>query len=320
MAYWFPSSRLARSAFALLVTASVAGWSSSARASVLIISLPDGEADIQNASEAVWPWTPPAPTKDADADDSGNRPTVSLAPELSMTEPAAAEQEDVEEGTVQPWAASLGAEPSMTGSLLSAISTALTKCDGLQDQVGQTEHAQDDSIAWSFQNKALRLLTFPIGATARNAWGEAFARWGQHGSELREALCDQGVLYRLFRASMKAEQIGLIEKHAGAEETRLEPATTVAASAHLPAAVAPTRLRLSILTRPLVRSAAEMLNQAGGSLQNAAEQLTKFSEADSAPANDVPSTSPSSSLNEIPRGNETSALPHDPAAEVIFGF
>ncbi|MCE9552806.1 MAG: hypothetical protein K8T91_05445 [Planctomycetes bacterium] len=327
MALWFPSSRLARTAFAFLATASVAGWSSSAPASVLLISLPNGETDIQNASNEVWPWAPES-TGDAEAENQGNRPTVGLAPELSMAEAAVAEedyadQEGYEAVTVQPWAASLGAEPSTTGSLLSSISAALTQCDGLQELVHQNQDAPNDSIAWSFQNRALGLLSFPIGATARNAWGEAFARWGQHGSELREALCDQGVLYRLFRASIEAEQIALIENHTepevAAQETRLEPAPTVAASAHLPATVTPTRLRLFILTRPLVRSAAEMLNQAGGSLQNAAAQLNRISEADPAPANDPPATS-ESSLNEIPGWNETTAIPHDPAAAEFFGF
>lgn len=351
MSYWFPSSRLARSAFAFLVTTTLTGWSSSAPGSVLLISLPAGEADIQADGEKsvpeVWPWTTPAPQGDAAAEQDGNRPTVKLAPDLSMAEQVEldeiADEVAFDEGAYFPWAASLGAEPSTTGSLLSAISATLTQCDGLQDQVSQirdvNSDASGDAIDWSFQNRALRLLTFPVSATARNAWGETFARWGQHGSELRETLCDQGVLYRLFRASIEAEQLALIENHEGteeaAEETRLEPAPTVAASAHLPTAAGPARLRLFILTRPLVRGAAEMLNQAGGSLQNAAEELTRIRDTESVPANDVPaieeaessseaqsSESQSTSLNGIgiPDWNDTTALPNDPAAAEFFGF
>lgn len=319
MAFRFPSSRLARSVFALLVTASAAGWTSSASASVLLIALPNGEADLQNTSDEAWPGTSPAPMGDADPEQSGNRPTVSLAPELSMAEPVVAEQEEVEAGAVQPWAVSFGAEPSTTGSLLSSISAALTQCDGLLDLVQQEHKAYSDSIAWSFQNRALHMLTFPMVASTGNAWGAMFARWGQHGSELRQALCDQGVLYRIFQASREAEQLASIEKVGEVEEARLEPAPTVAASAHLPAAVSPTRLRLFVLTRPLVRGAAEMLNQAGGSLQSAAAELTRISEADPAPANDLSATSQSSPHSEPSAGDETTALPYDPAAESIFG-
>ncbi len=70
MSYWFPSSRLARSAFAFLVTTTLTGWSSTAPGSVLLISLPAGEDVIQAEGEKsvpevsvpeVWPWTTPAP-------------------------------------------------------------------------------------------------------------------------------------------------------------------------------------------------------------------------------------------------------------------
>ena len=76
------------------------------------------------------------------------------------------------------------------------------------------------------------------------------------------------------------------------------------------------RVPLKVLTRPLIRGAADMLNSAGGSLQSLAANLSQLSDA-------TPSEEERQATRQAapqPQFDKTTAIPLNPAAQHFFGF
>ena len=361
MAYRFQSfRRLFRSALALTATAAISACcgNSPADARVILFSLPDGSPGAQTDVDApqVWPWISPAHLEASE----NARPIVTLAPELSQSVPA----------TPAEAAASRQAEVSSTW----------------------TDNARD---------AALSLLESPLADVVQAAWGEQIARWTEQAAQLGPAMREQQYLARLFRSSIEADQLALIENN-DAEESLLESAPAVGTAVYLPikpatvrgslsvddlatlsrnllctagldtagimrslntawnpqSSAAPNielfdeyreaaatnvnsdeknnagdgdadnykdsannsdsqaRVPLKVLTRPLIRGAADMLNSAGGSLQSLAANLSQLSDA-SPSEEERQATRPAAPQ---PQFDETTAIPLDPAAQHFFGF
>lgn len=319
MGVWFPSTWLAHSTIAVLVSAAVASCSGMAQGSVLLITLPNISGEDQPTSlPAIWPWIQP----DFEDTDDAPRPAVGLAPQVSHADAAG-------RGNLAPhsatqvgrpwngWAALAAAEPGSSGSVLSAIGAALTQLDldVAKPELPAQRPAVHESLAAFFSENIVRGLMHPAGG-----WDNVTAsvsRWRAQGSELWAEGINRDLWHRLLRASFEAHHLAHAkdtsrEPAAAVEATPLDAAPPVAASAQLP--VAATGVRLTMLTRPWIRQLAGALNQAGSSLQSLAARL------EDTPADSSAEDSPAD-LDVVPIQDENSNdLSRDPAAVEFFEF
>jgi len=340
MGVWFPSTWLAQSTFALLVSATLASCGGAAHGSILLISLPDGtlEKHLQGTlSEENWPWGAPAAAEETE---DAPRPAVNLAPELSAVE---ADTEAESEHGLLPspaavgqgwnaWAAMATAEPGTAGSLLSAVSTALTQVEVTEREAPRPMPSAGDSLGAFFRENIVRGFMNPAGVIGWEQVGASVARLRAQGSELHAAFADSDRWHRFLRASLEAEQVALAEgrrveefpqvespavEAAELEAAELEAAPPVAASAHLPT----SHVRFSALARPLILKLAGALNEAGDSLESLAKQLDKKDAPPSAP----PQSAAEKQLRAtgksiIKQKSEAAVPPQDPEAEDFFEF
>jgi len=326
MGVWFPSNWLAQSTFALLVSAVLASCGSSAHGGILLITIPDGTlADhLQgNPSLENWPWEGPT---SADETDQPARPAVNLAPEIS---PTGAAKENILPPVsaaaghgISPWAAIATAESASAGSLLSAVSAAVTHIDLTERQVPPRAASVRESLRSFFTENIVRGFMHPAYAVGWENVTASVSRWREQGSELQSVLLDQQRWQRLLRASLEAQQVALAEgpsdepsspvEAAAVEAAPLEAAPPVAASAHLPA----THVRFSTLARPLILKLAGAFNQAGNSLESLASQLDQKDPPQSGADKQFQGTGQSI----IKHKNNAAAPPQDPAAEEFFEF
>lgn len=335
MGVWLPSTWLAHSTFALLVSAALASCGSAARGSILLISLPDGtiEKHLQGDSSIEnWPWGAPASPEETEDAPS---PAVSLAPELSAVD--AGEETGSENGLLpssatmgegwNAWVAMATAEPGTAGSLLSAVGAALTQVHATEREIPRPDPSARDSLGSFFNENIIRGFMNPAGVIGWDRVSASVARLRAQGSELHTAIVDPDRWDRFLRASLEAEQVALAEGREGeelsqveapaAEAAPLEAAPPVAAAVHLPT----SHVRFSALARPLILKLAGALNEAGDSLESLAKQLDKKDAPQSAPTQSTADKQLQATGQSIikPKSNAT-VPPQDPQAEEFFEF
>jgi hypothetical protein len=291
--------------------AAVAWASPNADASIILLTLPaTSDAPLQDETTQVWPWI----RANLPAGEQQPSPPVKLAPELNGKESAAHD----------------GVGPAPMGLGTIAASFFLDRVTSLDANLvrQQLAGAWDRAIQWreSLINKAAahpwhraeqsvvvasesRLEASPPVASAaelphRNVRG--FLTVGELAGMSRRMIAAAELDATRAVNSLKAWRwsSGTTPIAESFEEAEVEQTAETQVSQQ-PRQTAP--VPLSVLARPVVRSAADVLNDAGASLQSWACGLTEWSESTTA-----------TSAGRSPQAADNAALADDPAAGSYF--